>query len=78
MHIRAPTNTNLLKVKMMQQGHEAYVSYLSKILSISRTTASKKLYGNAQFTQSEIFILRNALLLSSEEVCQIFLNSGGN
>ena len=73
MNIRAPTNTNLLKAKIAEQGYDAYVSYLAGMLFISRTTASKKLYGYAQFTQSEIITLRDVLDLSIEDVNTIFL-----
>lgn len=67
------TNTNLLKAKMIAAGDEHFTTVLADVLNLSRTTASKKLNGVIDFTQSEILILKNKYHLSPEEVNEIFV-----
>lgn len=72
MQIRAPTNVNLLKAKMMEYGHEFYVKALMDLLKISRTTASRKLKAEIPFSQIEILRIKTEYNLSSEELDKIF------
>lgn len=67
------TNTNLLKSKMIANGDENFVGTLSNFLACSRTTASKKLNGELQFSQGEIAILADKYKLSADEIKQIFI-----
>ena len=69
------TNTNLLKSKMVAVGDDNYVQCLADLLHISRTTASKKLYGEKDFTQSEITILTVKYRLSAEDIKNIFVGA---
>lgn len=72
LQIRAPTNVNLLKAKMMEYGHEFYVKALMDLLKISRTTASRKLKAEIPFSQIEILRIKTEYNLSSEELDKIF------
>lgn len=67
------TNSNLLKSKMIAAGDENFVKCLQDLLNLSRTTASKKLNGNALFDQNEITLLTNRYNLSDSDVREIFL-----
>lgn len=69
------TNTNLLKSKMIAAGDENFVQVLADVLVCSRTTASRKLNGELQFTQGEISILANRYNLSADEIKQIFIGA---
>lgn len=66
------TNSNLLKAKMIAVGDEHFTNVLSDVLNISRTTASRKLNGLLDFTQSEINKLKSRYNLSAEDIDQIF------
>lgn len=66
-------NANLLKSKMVLKGVENYVQAIADLLGISRTTASKKISGEASFTDNEMKLIKAAYELSSQEVVQIFL-----
>lgn len=66
-------NANLLKSKMVLKGIENYVQAISDLLGISRTTASKKLNGEAAFSGNEMRLIKAAYDLSSEDVVHIFL-----
>lgn len=72
LQIRAPTNVNLLKSKMMEYGHEFYVKTLMDLLGISRTTASRKLKAEIPFSQIEIMKIKIEYSLSSDEINKIF------
>lgn len=67
------TNTNLLKSKMVVVGDEDFVKCIADLLICSRTTASKKLSGELEFTQGEIAILADRYNLSAEEIKSIFI-----
>lgn len=69
------TNTNLLKSKMIAAGDENFVQVLAEILVCSRTTASKKLSGELQFSQGEIAIIADRYNLSADEIKQIFIGA---
>lgn len=72
MQIRAPTNVNFLKAKMMEYGHEFYVKALMDLLKISRTTASRKLKAEIPFSQIEIMKIKIEYRLSPDEINKIF------
>lgn len=67
------TNVNLLKSKMIAAGDENFIQCLAEMLVCSRTTASKKLHGELQFTQGEIAIIAEKYHLTADEIKQIFL-----
>lgn len=69
------TDINLLKSKMVANGDIDCVNALSKLLNISRTTASGKLNGYIQFKQCEITILTVKYDLSDKEIRQIFVGA---
>ena len=71
------TNTNLLKSKMAAFGDTNFVKCLAELLDISRTTASKKLNGEKDFTSSEITILTFKYGLSSDDIKNIFVGAEG-
>lgn len=66
------TDTNLLKAKMVANGDEHFTNVLSDVLHISRTTASRKLNGSLDFTQSEINQLKVRYNLSADDIDTIF------
>lgn len=67
------TNVNLLKSKMIAAGDENFIQVLADILVCSRTTASRKLNGELQFTQGEISVIAKRYNLSADEIKQIFI-----
>lgn len=69
------TNTNLLKSKMIAAGDENFVQAIADHLNCSRTTASKKLNGGLQFSQSEIAVIADHYDLSADEIKQIFIGA---
>lgn len=69
------TNTNLLKSKMALFGDTDFVKSLANILDISRTTASKKLNGQADFSSSEILILAKRYNLSADDIKNVFVGA---
>ena len=75
---RAPTDTNLLKSRMVAKGDDNYVKCLSFCLNISRPTASGKLKGKIPFTQPEIQLLMIRYDLTAEDIINIFLKGGEN
>lgn len=66
-------NSNILKSKMVLKGAENYVQAISDLLGVSRTTASKKINGEAAFSDNEMKLIKAEYDLTSEEVVQIFL-----
>lgn len=67
-------NTRLLKSKMILYSDEDFVTAISKLLNITRQTASSKLNGESDFTQSEIKIISNHYHLSAEDIKNIFVS----
>lgn len=63
----------LLKSKMILYSDEDFVSAISKLLNISRQTASAKLNNESDFTQSEIRIISNHYHLSADDIKNIFV-----
>lgn len=66
-------NAKLLKSKMVLYGDEDFVSAISKLLEISRQTASSKLHGKTKFTQTEIATISRHYGLTAEEIRLIFV-----
>ena len=62
------TNTKFLKKKLIDAGIDNFIKGLSDILNISRPTASRKLNGETDFTQSELAVLAERLNISAEEI----------
>ena len=67
------TNVNLLKSAMAKQGETNFVACITKLLHVSRSTASKKLNGKADFTQSEIAKIAEHYKLTAENIKEIFV-----
>lgn len=67
-------NAKLLKSKMILYGDENFVSAISKLLEISRQTASSKLHNKTKFTQTEIAIISRHYRLSAEDIKNIFVD----
>lgn len=66
-------NALLLKSKMILYGDDNFVLAIAKLLDISRQTASAKLSGESDFTQSEIRTISNHYHLSAEDIKNIFV-----
>lgn len=58
---------------MILYGDEDFVSVIAKLLSITRQTASAKLSGESDFTQTEIKLISNHYHLSAEDIKNIFV-----
>ena len=69
------TNINLLKSKMAAIGDTDFVKCLSETLGISRTTASQKLNGKKDFSQSEITTLTLKYGFSANDIKEIFVGA---
>lgn len=66
-------NTRLLKSKMILYSDEDFISAISKLLNITRQTASAKMNGESDFTQTEIRIISKYYHLSAEDIKNIFV-----
>lgn len=66
-------DAKLLKSKMILYGDEEFVGAISKLLEISRQTASTKLKGESDFTQSEIKLISQHYHLSADDIKNIFV-----
>ena len=66
-------NVKFLKSKMVLYGDEDFVTDISKLLEIARQTASAKLHGKSDFTQSEIAIIARRYSLSADDIQKIFI-----
>lgn len=66
-------DVTLLKSKMVLYGDEAFVTAISKLLEISRQTASAKLNSESDFTQTEIKTISKHYHLSAEDIQKIFV-----
>lgn len=71
-------NVKLLKSKMVLCGDEEFVAAISKILSVSRQTASAKLNGEREFTQTEIALISKHYCLTGDEIQKIFIDGEDN
>lgn len=66
-------DAKLLKSKMVLCGDEDFVSAISKLLEISRQTASSKLHCKTKFTQTEIATISRHYGLTAEDIKNIFV-----
>lgn len=66
-------NVKLLKSKMILYGDEEFTNAISNLLGISRQTASAKLKGESEFTQSEIKMISQHYHLSADDIKNIFV-----
>lgn len=66
-------NGRLLKSKMILFGDEDYVSSLANLIEVSRQTASAKLKGDSDFTQTEISTIARHYNLNGDEIKEIFI-----
>lgn len=66
-------NVKFLKSKMVLYGDEEFVTAISKLLGISRQTASAKLKGESDFTRTEIEIISKHYQLSADDIKNIFV-----
>lgn len=71
-------NAKLLKSKMVLHGDEEFVTALSILLKVSRQTASAKLKGEREFTQTEIALISKHYCLNDEEIRKIFIEGESN
>ena len=69
------TNVNLLKSAMAKVGDTSFVECLMRLLEISRSSASNKLNGKAEFKQSEIKKIAEHYNLTPEDIKQIFVGA---
>ena len=67
-------NAKLLKMKMVEAGNEDFSKSLASILDVTRQTASAKLSGESELTQSEIARVSNHYQLTDEEIRIIFVD----
>lgn len=67
-------NVKLLKMKMVEAGDEDFSKSLASILDVTRQTASAKLSGDSEWTQSEIARVANHYQLTDEEIRIIFVD----
>lgn len=58
---------------MVLYGDEDFVTAISKLLEIARQTASAKLNGKSDFTQTEIAIIARRYDLSADDIQKIFV-----
>lgn len=59
---------SLIKHKMLDMNRHDFIAYLAELLGCSRQTASNKLSGASDFTESEIAILSEKLNFSPDEL----------
>lgn len=71
-------NAKLLKSKMVLFGDEDFVKSIANLLEIKRQTASAKLSGNSDFSQTEIALISKHYCLSDEEIRKIFIEGENN
>lgn len=67
------TNVNLLKAAMAKVGDTNFVADIARLLNVSRSTASTKLNGKAEFKQSEIAKIAKHYNLTAENIKEIFV-----
>ncbi len=72
------TNSLLLKSKMILYGDEDIIKCLSDLLEITRQTASAKLNGISEFSQTEIALISKHYCLNDEEIRKIFIEGESN
>ena len=63
---------------MVLFGDEDFVKVIANILGVSRQTASAKLNGNSEFSQTEIALIAKHYNLSVDEIQKIFIEGDCN
>ena len=63
---------------MVLFGDEDFVKAIANILGVSRQTASAKLNGNSEFSQTEIALIAKHYNLSADEIQKIFIEGDCN
>lgn len=71
-------NAALLKSKMVLKGDEDFVKTIALILGVTRQTASAKLNGESEFTQTEIALISKHYCFTDEEIRKIFIEGDSN
>lgn len=69
---RVKTKTNMLKARRVQYGYSQ--TDVAEELDMTMTTYGKKERGDLDFSQSEIYTLKNLLHLTNDEVFDFFLS----
>jgi len=67
-------NTDLLKSKMLLKGDRVFVEDLRKTLGCTRPTASSRLNGSADWSQTEIIKCAKKYDLSASDIDKIFIH----
>jgi DNA-binding XRE family transcriptional regulator len=70
--LKVKTKTNMLKARRVQFGYSQ--TNVAEELDMTMTTYGKKERGDLDFSQSEIYTLKNLLHLTNEEVFEFFLS----
>ena len=63
---------------MVLFGDKDFVKAIANILGVSRQTASAKLNGNSEFSQTEIALIAKHYNLSADEIQKIFIEGDCN
>ena len=71
-------NVKMLKSKMVLYGDEDFIKAIANLLEISRQTASAKLNGSSEFSQTEIALISKHYCLNDEEIRKIFIEGESN
>lgn len=66
-------DVKLLKSKMVMFGDEDFIKAIANLLEISRQTASAKLNGSSEFSQTEIALISKHYHLSADDIQKIFV-----
>ena len=61
---------NLFKAKLAELNKS--VSEIAVIIGVNQATLHRKMNGKSDFTRNEIQLIRHALSLTNNEVCNIF------
>ena len=69
---KVKTKTNMLKARRVQYGYSQ--TDVAEELDMTMTTYGKKERGDLDFSQSEIYTLKNLLHLTNEEIFEFFLS----
>ena len=69
---KVKTKTNMLKARRVQYGYSQ--TDVSEVLDMTMTTYGKKERGDLDFSQSEIYTLKDLLHLTNEEVFEFFFS----
>ena len=68
-------NTDLLKSKMLLKGDRIFVEDLKNTLDCTRPTASTRLNGTSEWTQSEIIKCAEKYELTPDDIVNIYIKN---